>query len=90
MGWLELELSIRRRTEEQAAICAIDVVRIDDNGKGESTIRSLALFSNAPMQHTDGSYDDWVIVALQETLATLIERRGATRPVKYPDTSGRT
>lgn len=82
--WLELELSIRRRSDKEAAVCAIDVQRLDDEGRSELTVRSLAIFSNAALDVPASGYDDWVITALQEAVATLIARRNANQAVYGP------
>lgn len=82
--WLELELSIRRRRENEAAVCAIDVQRLDDEGRSELTVRSLAIFSNAALDVPPSAYDDWVITALQEAVVTLTARRNANQAVYGP------
>lgn len=83
-NWLELELSIRRRSEKEAAVCAIDVQRLDDVGKSELTVRSLAIFSNAALDVPPSGYDDWIITALEEAVVILNARRNTNQAVYGP------
>lgn len=83
-SWLELEVAIRRRNQNDAAICSIDVERVNDEDKSELTVRSLSLFSNAPLDFPASAYDDWIISTLGEVLAVLKGRREAQKQVYGP------
>lgn len=71
MPWLELTMSVRRRSIADAAFAVIDVVEMDDDLKSDTTRITESFVVEVPRMVADEALDVWAASAMGQCWATF-------------------